>query len=93
MCALGEDPVVGEEKVGETAAGDAECVGEEDGNVGGADEGTHEREVAEERDEAVGEMEAEECAGCGAEGDFGLWPGVADVPGEVVEERELNGEG
>ena len=93
MCALGEDPVVGYEEIGETAAGDAECVGEEDGNVGGADEGTHEREVAEERDEAVGEMEAEECAGCGAEGDFCLWPGVADVPGEVMEERELNGEG
>ena len=81
-----------EEEVGETAAGDGECVGDEDGHVGGVDEESHEEEVAEEREEAVGEMEAEECAGCCGARDFCLWPGVVEVPGEVVEERELDGE-
>ena len=54
--------MVREEEVGEAAAGDGECVGEEDRQVGRADEGAHKGEVAEERDKAVGEMEAEECA-------------------------------
>ena len=62
-----ENPVVCEEEVGEAAAGDGECVGEEDGHVDGADEEAHEGEVAEERDEAVGEMEAEELRGCASD--------------------------
>ena len=57
-CGSGEDPMMREEEVGEAAAGDGECVGKEDGYVGRADEESHEDEVAEERDEAVGEMEA-----------------------------------
>ena len=52
--------MVCEEKVGEAAAGDGKRVGEEDGRTGAIDEESHEDEVAEERDEAVGKMEAEE---------------------------------
>ena len=88
-----EDPVVREEEVGEATGGDGECVGEEDRHVDGVDEEVHEREVAEERDETVGEMEAQECARCRAARDFCLWPGVVDVPGEVVEQCKLDGEG
>src|SRR6185312_2565164 len=57
---LWEDPAVGEQKVGEAAAGDGERVGEEDGQVSRTDEDMHEGDVAKERDESVGEMEAEE---------------------------------
>ena len=56
--------MMSKEEVGEAAAGDGERVGDEDGQMGGVDEEAHEREVAEERDEAVGEMEAEELGEC-----------------------------
>ena len=82
-----------DEEVGETAAGDGEDVCEKNRHVRGADEEAHEGEVADVRDEAVGEMEAEECARCCVARDFCLRPGVVNVPGEVVEERELDGEG
>lgn len=88
-----KDPVVREEEVGEATAGDGECVRQEDGQVCGADEEAHEREVSEKRDEAVGEMEAEELFECFARSACGCGPGEANVPGEVVEEREFDGEG
>ena len=52
--------MVSEEEVGETAAGDGERVREDDRCVKGVYEHAHENEVAEKRDETVGEMEAEE---------------------------------
>ena len=57
----------------------------------GVSEEPHKEEIAEERDETAGEMEAKQlrewvAAGCGG-------PGVMHVPDEVVKERELDGEG
>jgi hypothetical protein len=54
------------------------------------DEEAHEDEVSGEREQAVGEVEAEELGE--ARGDA-VGPGVAGVPGEVVEEGELDGGG
>ena len=94
VCGLREDPVVREEEVGEATCGDGDGVRENDGHVGGVDEDVHEREVAEQRDEAVGEMEAEELCERVASGVLRCFgPGVVQVPDEVVKERELDGEG
>jgi hypothetical protein len=55
---------MGEEEVGETTAGDGEGVCEEDRHMSGVHEEAHEDEVAEQRDEAVGEVEAKELCEC-----------------------------
>ena len=83
-----------EEEVGEATCGDGDGVRENDGHVGGVDEDVHEREVAEQRDDAVGEMEAEELCERVASGVLRCFgPGVVQVLDEVVKERELDGEG
>jgi hypothetical protein len=86
--------VVRDEKVGEATGGDGECVGEKDRHAERVDEESHEEEIAEERDEAVGEMEAQELCERFARAALRFcWPGVVEMPEEVVEERELDGEG
>ncbi len=55
-------------------------------------ERVHEGEVAEERDEAVGQVKAGDLAGAGGSV-AAVAPGVVEVPCEVVEEGEFQGEG
>ena len=84
--------MVREEEVGESAAGNRECVRQEDWQVGGVDEEAHEEKIAEERDEAVGEMEAEELCECFAGALLRFrGPCVVQVPDEVMKEGELDG--
>ena len=80
---------MGEKKVGDAATGYGERVRDENGRVESMDEEAHEDEISEERDEAVGEMEAEE----GGERRRCPRPGVAEVPKEVVEECEFDRDG
>ena len=56
------------------------------------DQQSHQGEVAEHGDEAVGEVEAHELVECGG-GVAAVAPCVVEVPGEVVQERELDGRG
>ena len=83
-----EGPVVREEEVGHAAAEDGEHVGGKNGKTGGVDEEGHEHEVSQERDEAVGEVKAQELWDGWRSGAVG--PGVAEVPTEVVQDGELD---
>lgn len=56
------------------------------------DEEAHEDDIAEERDEAVGEMESDELREWGR-GGAAVAPGVVEVPKEVVEDGEFDGDG
>jgi hypothetical protein len=86
---LREGPEVREEKVGDAATADGERVRNQDGRVERVDEEAHEGEVSEERDEAAGEMEAEESG----KRRWCLRPREVEMPEEVVEECELDREG
>src|SRR6185312_6313934 len=80
-------PVVAEREVGDRAAEDGNPVGDKHRPLCGLDEETHEGEVSEQRDQAVGEMEAEQLRGKGGVV-AAVAPGVVNVPDEVVQHGE-----
>jgi len=83
---------VSQTEVEDGAAEDGDDVGDEQGKVRGADQQSHEGEIAEHGDQAVGEMKAEELGE-----QFGavaaVAPGVVEVSDKVVQEGKLEGRG
>jgi hypothetical protein len=87
-----EGPVVSQAKVGYGAANNGHEVGDQQRQMRLMDEQPHQGQVAQHRNQAVGEMEAHELAEpCGSVALAG--PGVVHVPKKVVKQGEFDGRG
>src|SRR5665213_2631996 len=88
-CVRGKGPGVAKGEVDDGAAEDGDDVRDEHRQVCGVDKEAHEGEVSDERDHAVGGVEAEELREDWAVV-AAVAPGVVDVPDEVVQDGELD---
>jgi hypothetical protein len=81
-----------EAEVEDGAAEDGDEVGDEQGKVRGADQQSHEGEIAEHGDQTVGEMKAQELGEQGGAA-AAVAPGVVEVSDKVVQQGEFEGRG